>query len=391
MKIHSVSLLLLGALAALQMTGCNPASKDGGKSISSLPDAVVLESAFDWDSVDREKPVTVLHKWTSSADDVPRIAASDASGTRVAFVDKSKKIADSYAVWVVQSPGTDAVEVLGLKHRPEKLYMADTGNAVFAVASDAGYLYSLSEGKVAVRIDYDKCSAAAGLSPDGKYVTAWGGSGGKVYHFSTAFNYFSENEYWGMTDPSNPEDVYCANPVSIFPSYGITQFILQTGTAAEPECTLISLNTSQHTYGYRANLEAYFTRGIRSKDGRFYRSLGGPKENYGGRTESGEIPFTHLASINLQTLSFDMEPIGMIFAKKPLAINRAGSEVAAHSEDGGIDIYQLKSGKIVRKVPKSELGEYEIVAFAGDLLGLLVKTDAELKWFNLRKFDVKAD
>lgn len=388
MKFLTALLFVFGAASVL--SGCNPASKDGdGKSVANLPDAVILESQFDWESVDRDSAITVLHKWSQPAEEIPRIAASDASGTRVAFIDKSKKIEDSYALWVVQAPGIEAVEVMGLKHKPESLYIADTGATIFAVASDAGYLYDLAEGKVLTRVEHEKCKAAVGLSADGKFLSTWGGDEGKLFHYSGPYDILTENDHWGSEKPSSPDEIYCADPVNLYPVLGITQIILQTGTLGEPECTMISLNTSQHSYGFRTNLKAYFSKGIRTKDGRFFRCLGGPKENYGGKTESGEIPFTHLATINLQTLSFEMEPLGMIFAKKLLAMNRAGSEAAAHSEDGGIDIFSLKDGKLIRHVPEGELGDYEIVAFAGDLLGALIKSGGELKWLNLRKYEVK--
>ena len=381
--------LVVAAISAL--FGCNPAPDSGGEPGAELPSVEVSESAFDWDSVNRSEPVTALHKWESPESEVPRLIASDASGTRVAFVDLSSKDEGAFAVWVVQAPGTQAAEVLGLKYKPVKLQISDNGAVIFAVAEDAGYLYSLSDGKVLIRVDYDKCKEAAGLSIGGKYLTTWGGGDADIFHYSGMYNTLTENKFWETPQIAPPEETYYSVPLQIFPTLGITQFIVQSGTLKEPQLSLISLNTSSHEYRLAASVQAYFTHGVRSKNGNFYRALAAPKANFEGQTESGVIPLTHLATINLDTLSVDIEPLTKIFNYKPLAINRAGSEALVEGEDGGLDVISIKTLDTLRSVPKTELGDYELVFPAGDLLGALIRTGDELKWINLRHFEADSD
>jgi len=389
----------------LAQLGCNPAPKEGDESGTSRVDGkpgsvsgedsadktgsqlsyVLDPSKIDWETVHFEEPVTVLHTWQDYPADASFVATTTTNGRRVIFGDRSQN-SDEYAVWIMDLPDLTARELFSLPDPPEKLMLSTFGATVFAVCKDGGYLYSIPLGKLLTKVDYDYCKEAAGISPDGTVFTCWGGDKRSVYHYNGQFDHLSAQEFWVQPIPSAREELYGIDPVLVFPSFGISQLIIQTGTFDLPSFTYLTINTNQHNYFRYNSVAGYLVCGTLSKNSLFLRALYAPSENYLSRTDEGAIPLTHKATINLRSMGINFEPLGKVLTRLPLAVCRLAEYGLFSEPDGGLSVVRFDTGETVYLAPSEDPGSLVFQGCAGDLKGVLVTSGNDLQWLDMRGF-----
>ncbi|MEP0813927.1 MAG: hypothetical protein HRF49_04610 [bacterium] len=383
-------------LAVLALAGCKPADGDGqaqengqiSKSETSANQQPLAGDDFDWTTVHFKRPVTVLHTWPENMR-VPPIAAINSTGSRLVFADESKEVAGGSAVWLMNLPGGEKRKLFDVEGAVFNLILSDTGKVLFCVSLQGGQLYSIEEGKVWARVDYEDCKEVVALGPGGNTMTCWGGGTGTLRHYSKTFNLLSVEPFWEDPLPSDSKDVYSGKSVIFLPDLAITQIIVQVGTKENPKFTLLTLNTSQKQY-YRHHqmTYAYLVGGVLNKTGEIYRCLLAQPENWRGRNSEGHVPLTHRLIFNTADMSYKSETIKP-FSDIPLAMDRLAEIALVDTADGSLTAFKLDDGSTVATVPAQQLGECKFVAAAGDLGGFIAICGKELRWYDLDKFAVK--
>lgn len=346
-----------------------------------------LANPFDWTTVRYDQAVTVLHTFERPDDNVSsaRVAALNATGSRIVYGDDSAE-EGLFGVWLLEEPEGRKRELFSVKSPVEKLYLSDLGNAVFALSSDGGYLFSITEDKIWAQVDYDDCKEAVGISPIGTDMVCWGGGTRSVYHFSREYNSLNAIPFWEEPIPSDPSEVYDSVPVRFFPSPGKTGVFIQLGLLDDPAYTFLNIDTGRRAYTrYQLKTGAYLVGSIRSKDGNTVRALVAPRENYRGRNAKGEIPLMYKAAINLNDMTRLTEKISPL-SRLPLALDRLADNALVRGGGGGLAVLSLMDGGLITVIPGKELGDFKLIGAASDLAGVLVIVDDELRWIDLNHF-----